>query len=323
MRGLGWLESYFEDDNNFIPVGLDAVTIFLEASITSRDVFMRDKARRAATALARRLEQHYVSEAGSLEKADLIDIIDFLAEAKYLGIEPTRLLAIADRMFSESKNDEDIYGVPTGNLSGASEDTIYEILMGAYSLEKANAVYGDRFKVAFRLKDILLFLKSKSLTPYGEYGDTGNQLAQDHAYLATHMAYVLNNYGRLRLSEMDAPFLFRYLRDNYDVVLALEDIELVGEFIDVFRSMGFNSATDAMVRSGTRFLLQAQNEDGSWGRWWEEEDPYDAVHYTWCAMAGLRDRTFLQDTHYSRRVQRILEQVHFGIGVGPRGMLGN
>ncbi|MBW1774398.1 MAG: hypothetical protein JRJ82_16135, partial [Deltaproteobacteria bacterium] len=226
------MESYFEDDNNFIPVGLDAVTIFLEASITSRDVFMRDKARRAATALARRLEQHYVSEAGSLEKADLIDIIDFLAEAKYLGIEPTRLLAIADRMFSESKNDEDIYGVPTGNLSGASEDTIYEILMGAYSLEKANAVYGDRFKVAFRLKDILLFLKSKSLTPYGEYGDTGNQLAQDHAYLATHMAYVLNNYGRLRLSEMDAPFLFRYLRDNYDVVLALEDIELVGEFID-------------------------------------------------------------------------------------------
>ena len=197
------------------------------------------------------------------------------------------------------------------NLRGASEDTIYEILMGAYSLEKANAVYGDRFKVAFRLKDILLFLKSKSLTPYGEYGDTGNQLAQDHAYLATHMAYVLNNYGRLRLSEMDAPFLFRYLRDNYDVVLALEDIELVGEFIDVFRSMGFNSATDAMVRSGTRFLLQAQNEDGSWGRWWEEEDPYDAVHYTWCAMAGLRDRTFLQDTPYSRRVQRILEQVHY------------
>ena len=77
------MESYFEDDNNFMPVGLDAVTIFLEASITSRNVIIRDNARRIATALARRLEQHYVSEAGSLEKADLIDILDFLAEARY------------------------------------------------------------------------------------------------------------------------------------------------------------------------------------------------------------------------------------------------
>lgn len=310
-RGLGWLESYFDDDNHFMPVGLDAVTIFLEASITSRNPLIRDRAGRVAHVLARRLEQHYVSEADSLEIPDVIDILDFLAEARPLGFDPTRLLVVAERLFSESKSDEDVYGVPTGNLRGASEDTIYEILMSAYSLEKANAAYGDRFKVGFQLKDILLFLKSRSLTPYGEYGDTGNRMAQDHAYLATHMAYVLNNYGRIRLSEKDAPFLFKYLRDNYDAVLALEDIELVGEFIDVFRSMGYTSATDSMVRTGTRFLLQAQNEDGSWGRWWDEEDPYDAIHYTWCAMAGLRDRTFLQDTQYSKRVQRILKQVHY------------
>lgn len=309
MRGLEWLEGYLEDEDHFRDVGLDAVTIFLEASVTSRNPVIRSRAGQIARALARRLEQQYIRDADSLEKSDVTDILDFLAEAEHLGFDPTRLLSVAEKLFSASRNAEEIYGVPTKDVRGASEDTIYELLMCAYCLEKANTVYGDQFKTGFQLEDILRFLKDKPLTPYGETGDTGNRRAQEHAYLATHIAFVLNNYGRLRLKERDAPYLYGYLRSNFDAVLALEDIELVGEFVDVFRSMGFSSVDDDMVRSGTRFLLRTQNEDGSWGRWQEEEDPYDAIHYTWCAMAGLRDRTFLQDTPYSRRIRRILDSV--------------
>jgi hypothetical protein len=311
MRGLTWLESYFADDGHFRAVGLDAVTIFLEASVTSRNPHIRDKARRVAGVLAYRLERHYINEADGLEKADVVDILDFLAEAKHLGFDPARLLSVAERLFSQSQSDQDIYGVPTGNLRGASEDTIYELLMSAYSLEKANALYSDRFRTVFQLEHVLRFLKSRPLTSFGEYGDSGNRRAQEHAYLATHIAFVLNNYGRLRLREKDAPFLYDYLRSNFDAVLALEDVELVGEFTDVFRGMGLNSATDEMVSSGTRFLLRSQNEDGSWGNWRGEEDPYEAIHYTWCAMAGLRDRTFLQDTPYARRVGGILDRVQY------------
>jgi len=306
LKGLQWMEEYLEKEDNFEAVGWDAVSIFLEISINSENQGIRRKAKRTALKFARRLEQYYLDLDDPMDSSDFTDLLDFLADMAYLGLDPSTLLEKADEFYSSRDSEETFFGVSVDNLEMASEDYIFDLLMNVYSVEKVNATYSDRYVVDFQLEDILKFLKMRKLKSFGKDKET----AEDHAYLATHIAYVLSNYNRLRLWDQDASWLYRHLRANFASVLADRDVELVGEFIDVLRSLGFSETNDPMVRAGVNFLLNNQNDDGSWGRWEVEEDPYQAIHYTWCAVSGLRERFFLNNTPYSRRIRKVLTQVN-------------
>lgn len=312
LRGMGWMETFLAKGDNLDDVGLDAVYIFLELSASSTNAEIRTRsltvARRYAAHVAKALLADDRQEPPT--NFDVVDMLDLLAEAGPLGLGPQKLRARAGDGLKRYASFETLHGMEFSQLATASEEDLFDTMMSVYSAAKAEAACGQAFAVRPGLAKMLAFLRSRPLVSAVDDTSRDKALFQDHAYLATHIAYILSNYGRLRLRRTDAPWVYRYLRANFTAVLEDKDIELVAEFVDVFRSLGFSEADDRDVRTGTGFLLACQNDDGSWGPWRDEEDPYDAIHYTWCAVSGLRGREFLRGTAYERYLRGVLKRVN-------------
>ena len=311
VRGMAWMETFLGKGSNLDEVGLDAVYIFLEIAASSQNAEIRTRALVAARRYARSVvKQVLADDAKPLDNGDLVDLMDLLAESEPLGLDARPLRARAIEALERCNTFKALHGVAFADLPTASEDDVFDTMMSVYSQAKAQAVCGRAFAVRPGLARMLAFVKARPLLSAIDDTSEGKQTFQDHAYLVTHVAYILSNYGRLQLRRADAPWVYRYLRANFDAVLADKDIELVAEFVDVFRSLGYCENDDADVRAGTVFLLGCQNADGSWGPWREEEAPYDAIHYTWCAVSALRGRVFLQGTAYERYLAKVLKRVN-------------
>ena len=186
-----------------------------------------------------------------------------------------------------------------------SESKIYDLLINTYLLERLSTAVSKDFRTGFTLYHILRYLRARPYITFAQDEDEDKDNADESAYLATHVAYVLNSYGRLRLKRADLPRVYPYLRRIFPAVLKRKDVELVGEVIEVFRATGQDERSDWMVARGTDFLLKTQKPDGSWGPWETKSDPYDGLHYTWCAVLGLRGRGFTRGTAFDRRRQQI------------------
>jgi len=304
------MEAFLAKDTHLDDVGLDSVYIFLEIAASSRNAEIRAKASTIARRYAKRLAKRLMNTDGLLEGGDLVDLLDLLSEAAPLGLDAKVLGRRARESLAVCNSFEDLHGVAFEDLATASEDDLFDAMMSVYSLAKAQAACGDAFKVTPGLAEVLAFLEHRHFMDAVDDLSDEKETFQDHAYLATHVAYILSNYGRLRLWRADAPWVYRYLRANFHAVLADKDIELTAEFVDIFRSLGCREADDADLRAGTAFLLAAQNADGSWGPWKNEEDAYDAMHYTWCALGALRERVFLKGTPYEQHLRNVLDRVN-------------
>lgn len=122
-----------------------------------------------------------------------------------------------------------------------------------------------------------------------------NSTFYDDAYLATHVSYIPSGYGRYQLYPQDAPWLFKFLRESFYAVLEMGELDLLAEFVDVFRQLGCTEETDRHVRDGARFMLARYEAAGrSWSAHREPgegpPEPYDLVHKPWTAIAGMRRR---------------------------------
>ena len=95
----------------------------------------------------------------------------------------------------------------------------------------------------------------------------------DTAYLATHIAYIPTGYGRYSIYVEDAPSLYRFLRENFYAVLEMGELDLVAEFVDLFRQYGCTEQDDLQVRDGTRYLLKLFH--GAGDRWMAYREPYE------------------------------------------------
>jgi hypothetical protein len=123
-----------------------------------------------------------------------------------------------------------------------------------------------------------------------------NKEFYDTAYLATHIAYIPTGYGRYPIYVEDAPNLYGFLRQNFYAVLEMGELDLVAEFVDLFRQYGCTEQNDLQVRDGTRYLLRLFH--GAGDRWMAYREPYetakiddyDAVHKAWTGMSGVRVR---------------------------------
>ena len=312
LRGLLWLEQYLDCEEHMLGMSekLNAFRIFREFAYTSNNPEIREMAKRVTFKYSKRLKTFF-SEVRNPESDHqlFVDMLEFVSERDMAGVDLTSLAERVSEIYATFRTDEEFFGVDLTDLNTLSEDAIFNLLMDLYALEKANLEYKGQFRCHIDMVDVLIFLKNRKLISF-----TGNRGAEEpsavaHSYLATHLCYVLTNYGRLYLEESSFPVVIQYLRDNFRYVLADGDIELVGEFIDVFRSMGRTENDDPMIKAGTEFLIRTQNEDGSWGNS-SDDDPYNAMHYTWCAVVGLRDRIFLKDTAYEKRIKHILAEVN-------------
>jgi hypothetical protein len=117
----------------------------------------------------------------------------------------------------------------------------------------------------------------------------------DTAYLATHIGYVPTGFGRHPIHVEDAPWLFRFLRENFYAVLDMGELDMIAEFIDLFRQYGCTEKNDRQVRDGTRYLLRLYHASGdSWIAYRrspaENPNDYDLIHKPWTGGGGVRAR---------------------------------
>ncbi len=307
--GLIWLDSYLADDDNIAALGVDAVAIFADYAATSVDEVSRRFALSAARRQARNQAKHLL-EREPIETAEIPDLILLLTQMRDLGLDVTAVRESVSRQIRALPAPDLVYGLASldpADLDRLDEARIFSLLLEVYAVERAAAL-GDDFGIRFGLEELLPVILRRDLIERAEDPDPTGELFREHVYRATHVAYVLNDYGRLRQREEDAPGVFRYLRRVFPDVLAARDVELVAEIADVFRSLGHDETSSDLMRQGAVFLLGAQNEDGSWGPGRDHEDSYLGAHHTWCAIMALGERRLRTDTPYERRLRGVLDE---------------
>jgi len=119
---------------------------------------------------------------------------------------------------------------------------------------------------------------------------------EQNSYIVTHLAYVVTGYQRYELTPNDAPWLFKYLRENFYPAVESGHLDLYAEFLDNFRQYGCTSLDDQQTLDGTLVLLERYQQ--AKGRWMDYRDPdddaklgtYDIMHKAWTAYVGLHQR---------------------------------
>ena len=318
-HGMAHLKAFFEKQQNMAALGENAVSIFLELGETATDSTVKSRALWEARRIAVFLDGRLRTPGGLADPGNVRGALSLLPDARLLHLSQGDLLGALKARLAGRDADEAYYGTPFGSsrLGELSEDDLFDLLLAAYTVERARAAFPELPRPGLGLKEVLRFVFGKKLTGYREDTSKDHDVFQDHAYLATHVAFVLNDYGRLRLIPEELGSVMPWLEAQFEPLLLAGDEELVAELVDVFRSTGAGDE-DPMVRRGSEFLLGKQRPDGSWGDWEKEEDPYDAIHPTWTAVHALRDRTFLTGTPYQRRVKEILREIRTEAPAGTR-----
>jgi hypothetical protein len=152
-----------------------------------------------------------------------------------------------------------------------------EALANTYVAEKCGIHFGSRYQEVLRWMP--------AMRPYPTTDDD-EQVLRDAIYAVTHVVYTLNDYGTYRLSQRWLPREFAFLKANVKSACSRKDPEILGELLDSLRAFGLTD-THPLIEHGTKYLLAAQNPDGSWGDT-TEQNIRTRCHTTWTAIDGLR-----------------------------------
>lgn len=153
----------------------------------------------------------------------------------------------------------------------------------------ANTYVGERCGILFgaRYLDVLKWLPTMRPYPVGvAEGGEGNEVLRDAIYAVTHVVYTLNDYGTYQLSPRWLPQEFAFLKSNVAGACERKDPELLGELLDSLEAFGLR-ASHPLIGGATKYLLAAQNPDGSWGDA-DDENIRRRCHTTWTVIDGLR-----------------------------------
>jgi len=155
----------------------------------------------------------------------------------------------------------------------------YYSLILAFRGESYGIVLGARYAEVFKWLPALRPHRGREADANPDFADT--------VYAISHIVYTLNDYGVYRLSPKWLPEEYEFLTTNVREAVALDDPDMMGEFLDSLMAFGLTDK-HPLIRQGRDYLLSRQNPDGSWGDE-ETEDLYSRYHPTWSAIDGLRD----------------------------------
>jgi hypothetical protein len=163
--------------------------------------------------------------------------------------------------------------------------TLNRFEISFYGLTRSYALDCSNVKIGASYRDVIRWLPL--MRPYRDYENGENPDFYDTVYFVTHVVYTLNAYGTYQLSYKWLPEEFHFLKKNLDVAIAMDDPEMVGEFLDSLKAFGLPNE-NSLIRRGMSYLLSRQNADGSWSEH-NSRDKYLRYHPTWTAVDGLRD----------------------------------
>ena len=305
-RGTAYLKIFFEGEEKRSALGTDAVSIFLELGETAADPDVARRAMREARRLAAPLVRAYAAPDGLAARENLMGALSLLPDSSPLHLSKKSSLSLLSSVRARLAGrdpDETYYGtrIEPSRLDALDGDTLFNLLIAAYTVERARVAFPGLPAPALGLGDILRFALVR---PYVSFGSGDDERAGDDFYLATHVAYVLSDYSRIRMDPADLGTILPYLRAQVPVVLAERDMEAGAEIADVLRQTGATDTQSDVCRL-TRLLLETQRPDGSWPRP-DAEDAYDIVHPTWVGVHSLRERTFLPGGAWADRMRALL-----------------
>ena len=313
IDGLTWMAAFLIKSEHFVDMPFDAFLIFREVARTTNNTYIRQWAETMSYVLGYRLKRLYLNLADPLSSTRFIQLLDFTCEVQAMGMDCKPLIAKGQTTYDTFDSDEDLYGLPLDHVADLNETDLFTLLMRSHSMEKAQLTFPGKWQTDFHLIDVLRYTRQKPLVSYQSDPNAFKTLWRDHCYLATHIIYALNNYCESKLHPRDAPRIYQYTRTNLPIAIDINDIELVGEFVDVLRAFGHTEHNDPLVRRGTEYLLDTRQDNGSWTTPIvypkKATRPYHRLHPTWCAIVGLRTRFFVEDTPYQKRIQGMLKQL--------------
>jgi hypothetical protein len=163
----------------------------------------------------------------------------------------------------------------------------HEVLCDALITSYFGDTYGVRLGASFA--DVTQWLPR--MRPYRGYESGANKDFITTVYAITHIVYTFNDYNAYRLQPDWLREEYEFLRANLRHMIALNDPETMGEFLDTLKSFGL-AQTDPLIRAGMEFVLSRQDADGSWGDA-GDRDVYHRYHSTWTGINGLMDYAWL------------------------------
>lgn len=308
-RGLDFLYRTARDPRVFDEHGCDLLNCFYFIASTSDEAGLRRSAREMGAERARHWRRSLPAPPRDAPGGDLMNIAYGSLAATSLGVRDDefdrRLRALmwrvppADFLWFDPAAEPPPSDVPDVCECGAWNDRgrkrCRECRRGLSVMSRYRVWYytlmptytGDRhgFNFGARYADTLQWLPR--MRPYRGPEGGENDDFYDTVYAVTHVVYTLNDYSVYQLSPRWLPDEFDFLRDNLGEAIALDDPEMVGEFLDALRAFGL-ADTHPAVRRGMEYLLSCQQPDGSWGEA-AGDDLYLRYHPTWTAVDGLRE----------------------------------
>ncbi len=308
-RGLQSIYRVACEPQTFAEYGSDLLWCFYFISSTSLDSGLRRLSRQMGKERARRWRLDYRSLPSAADADTIIDYLHGSAAADKFGIADAPLnqqirqalakIPLVDVLYFDPKNapppSDATQQCNCGlqNERGRTRCRIcrkrlvrmnhYEV--GFYALTRAYSCDGFDAQLGASLADVIKWLPF--MRPYRGNENGKNPEFYDTVYFVTHVVYTLNDYNTHRLPSRLLPAEFQFLKANLKEAIAMNDPEMVGEFLDSLKAFGLGNR-HPLISRGIEYLLSQQNADGSWGEL-GTKDMYLRYHPTWTAIDGLRD----------------------------------
>ena len=309
-RGLRYLHDLAMKPENFAEHGDDLLWCFYTLSTTAADPWLKRRAWQIGEERARSWRRKNATVPADADADAIVQLVSGNLAADRLGVSGAamkpQLVEAASRFGPEDFLQFDAANepVPTdvpemcdtcenGNPRGTRACRIcgtmltmsdpFDILCDALIATYFGDTAGIRLGASF--PEVTQWLPR--MRPYRGYEDGGNKGFITTVYAVTHIVYTLNDYGAYRLRPEWLREEFDFLRANLRHMIAINDPETMGEFLDTLKSFGATQA-DPLIRAGMEFILSRQDPDGSWGDA-GNRDVYHRYHSTWTGINGLMD----------------------------------
>ncbi len=282
LKGLLWLFDFVQDDNNFVFIFHNYITMLYEVSVINDDPVVRKATRRIINNEARRALPYLDEIFTDSYKQKLILIVGILQNTGGPADEYLKFYRNAFSGADVGKNRVEFYQAAKKLDYDALTDAllVYSHLRFAYdrNMEPVFGLPSDQ-------RDEII--RACSSLPYVHTIDNTDGY-HDQGYFVTHAVFVLNGYGEYALPDNAfARSLKKYIQSSFnDVRTRFGNYDLVGEYVECMKMFGLGRRPE--VKEAEQYILLRQCEDGSWLKQRsKDDDPYDIFHPSWTSITAL------------------------------------